>query len=102
MGSPNEARTILVIVICPSIWLRVVSLSNHLLFEICDLEFLVTSTDCLKGERLLKPPHGAVQGRVLRVQVLYYKEPPLARANNQWGSELKVGTKQGGFVPSIS
>ena len=44
---------ILVIVICPSTWLRVVSLStllrivslsnglsNHLIFEICDLEFL--------------------------------------------------------------
>ena len=29
-----------VIVICPSTWLRVVvSLSNHLLFVICDLEF---------------------------------------------------------------
>jgi hypothetical protein len=30
---------ILVIVICPSTWLRVVSLSNHLIFAICDLEF---------------------------------------------------------------
>jgi hypothetical protein len=34
---------ILVIVIC-------------LIFEICDLEFLVTLADCRKGERLLKPP----------------------------------------------
>jgi hypothetical protein len=32
---------ILVIVICPSTWLRVVSLSNHLIFDICDLEFLI-------------------------------------------------------------
>jgi len=31
---------ILVIVICPSTRLRVVSLSNHLIFDICDLEFL--------------------------------------------------------------
>jgi hypothetical protein len=29
-----------VIVICPSTWLRVVSLSNHLIFVICYLEFL--------------------------------------------------------------
>ena len=56
---------ILVIVICPSTWLRVVSpstllrtvslsngLSNHLLFDICDLEFLVTSVDWSKGERV--------------------------------------------------
>jgi hypothetical protein len=32
---------ILVIVICPSTWLRVLSLSNHLIFDICDLEFLI-------------------------------------------------------------
>jgi hypothetical protein len=31
---------ILVIVICPSTRLRVVSLSNHLIFAICYLEFL--------------------------------------------------------------
>ncbi len=41
VGSPSEARTILVIVICPSTRLRVVSLSNHLIFVICDLEFLI-------------------------------------------------------------
>jgi len=29
------------VVICPSTWLRVVSLSNHLVFNICDLEFPV-------------------------------------------------------------
>ena len=34
---------ILVIVICPSTLLRVVSLSNHLIFGICDLEFLFLS-----------------------------------------------------------
>jgi hypothetical protein len=32
----------LFIVICPSTWLRVVvSLSNHLVFEICDLKLLI-------------------------------------------------------------
>ena len=35
---------ILVIVICPSTRLRVVSLSNHLIFDICDLEFLIADT----------------------------------------------------------
>ena len=30
----------MVIVICPSTWLRVVSLSNHLIFGICYLELL--------------------------------------------------------------
>ncbi len=35
---------ILVIVICPSTRLRVVSLSNHLIFVICDLEFSILRT----------------------------------------------------------
>ena len=61
MTKTNLEFGISVIVICPSTWLRVVSpstllrtvslsngLSNHLLFEICDLEFFVTSPDCLK------------------------------------------------------
>ena len=34
-------------------------------------QFLVTSADCLKGERLLKPPWGAAQSRVLWVRILY-------------------------------
>ena len=58
MGSPSEARTILVIVIC-------------LIFDICDLEFLVTPADCRKGERPLKSPQGAAQSRVLWVRILY-------------------------------
>ncbi len=33
-----------VIVICPSTWLRVVSLSNHLVFVFCYLKFLIAET----------------------------------------------------------
>jgi hypothetical protein len=49
---------ILVIVICPSTWLRVVSLSNHLLFDICDLEFLVTPADCRKRGKSIEASSG--------------------------------------------
>jgi hypothetical protein len=42
------------------------------LFDICDLEFLVTSADCRKGERPLKPPQGAAQSRVLWARILYW------------------------------
>ena len=48
---------ILVIVIC-------------LIFDICDLEFLVTPADCRKEERPLKPPQGAAQSRVLWARIL--------------------------------
>ena len=56
MGSPSEARTISVIVICPSTWLRVVGLSNHLIFDICDLEFLVTSAGYRKRGKTIRVP----------------------------------------------
>jgi hypothetical protein len=52
VGSPSEARTILVIVIC-------------LLFEICDLEFLVTTADCLKWVKTIEAPQAAAQSRIL-------------------------------------
>jgi hypothetical protein len=42
----------------------------YLLFEICDLEFLVTPADCRKEERPLKPPQGAAQSRVLWARIL--------------------------------
>ena len=45
VGSPSEARTILVIVIC-------------LIFAICDLEFLVTSADCRKRGKSMQAPSG--------------------------------------------
>ncbi len=63
---------ILVIVICPSTWLRVVSLSNHLIFVIWD--FLVTSADCCKGERALKPPlcQSAVGSDVFPAQTSFH------------------------------
>jgi hypothetical protein len=46
VGSPSEARTISVIVIC-------------LLFEICDLEFLVTPTDCRKRGKSIEATSGS-------------------------------------------
>ena len=53
---------ILVIVICPSTLLRTVSLSNglsnHLIFDICDLEFLVTPADCRKRGKSIEASSG--------------------------------------------
>jgi len=49
---------ILVIVIC-------------LIFDICDLEFLVTLADFRMKERRQKPPLGAAQSRVPRAWILY-------------------------------
>jgi hypothetical protein len=45
VGSPSEARTILVIVIC-------------LIFDICDLEFLVTPADCRKRGKTIEDISG--------------------------------------------
>ena len=50
---------ILVIVIC-------------LVFGICDLEFLVTTTYCRMGKRPLQPPLGIARSRVLRARLLYW------------------------------
>ena len=60
VGSPSEARTILVIVIC-------------LIFVICDLEFSVTPGDSRIKERPLKPPQGAAQSRVFWARILYLR-----------------------------
>jgi len=49
---------ILVIVIC-------------LLFDICDLEFLMSPLDCRKGGRVWEPPLGVVQSRTIWAQLLY-------------------------------
>ena len=43
------------------------------LFDICDLEFLVTPADSRKGERPLKPPQGAAQSRVFWARILYLR-----------------------------
>jgi len=56
---------ILVIVIC-------------LIFDICDLEFLVASADFRMKERRPKPPLGLVQSRVLRARILYCLVPSWA------------------------
>ena len=72
MGSPSEARTILVIVIC-------------LLFEICDLEFLVSSANSrIKEKPFLAPMPRADVGdgkigkgeiaRYICFQTMVYKE----------------------------
>jgi hypothetical protein len=41
------------------------------LFDICDLEFLVTLADFRMKERRQKPPLGAAQSRVFRARILY-------------------------------
>ena len=56
---------ILVIVICPSTWLRVVSVSNHLIFDICDLGFFSHFSRLLQGGKSIEAPFVAVRSRVL-------------------------------------
>jgi len=66
---------ILVIVICPSTWLRVVSLSNHLIFDICDLGFFSHFSRLLQGGKSIEAPFVAVRSRVLCASFTYL--PPL-------------------------
>ena len=43
-----------------------------LIFEICDLEFLVTLADCRKGGKTIEAPQRAAQNQVLWVRILYW------------------------------
>jgi len=61
-----------VIVICPSTWLRVVSLSNHLIFGICDLEFLVLlySSRLPHEKKTIETPSGG-GSKSIRARILH-------------------------------
>ena len=78
---------ILVIVIC-------------LIFDICDLEFLVTPADFRMKERRQKPPLGAAQSRVFRARILYSMAALPSVPSTSLCLASSPSTK--GFEPSLS